>query len=46
MVEIYRLAIWFKRRLFTLLSCRHYHEVLALKVDVLDRYVVIQLDRL
>ena len=46
MVEIYGLAIWFKCHLFTLLSCWHHHEVLALEVDVLDRYVVIQLDRL
>ena len=44
MVDIYRLAIWFKRRLFALLGCRHNHEVLALEVDVLNRYVVIQLD--
>ena len=46
MVEIYGLAIRFKRCLFTLLGRRHYHEVLTLEVDMLDRYVVIQLDRL
>ena len=44
MVDIYRLAIWFKCRLFALLGCRHNHEVLALEVDVLNWYVVIQLD--
>ena len=46
MVDIYRLAIWFKRRLFTLLGRRHHHEVLALEVNMLNWYVVIQLDRL
>ena len=44
MVDINGLAIWFERCLFALLGCWHHHEVLTLEVDVLDRYVVIQLD--